>query len=69
MPVVLSSGATEVRFLRKPQDFASLGLLFAFDLPLALDALSNTPSKIVKRNRQKLSPDYVVSGVHVVRRA
>ncbi len=69
VPIVLSSGATEVRFLRKPQDFASFGLLFAFDLPLALDALSNTPLEIVKRNRQKLSPDYVVSGVRVVRRA
>jgi len=68
VPIVLSSGATDTRFLRKPQDLASLGMLFGLDLPLALDALSDTPLKIVERNRQKLSPDYVVSGVRVVRR-
>jgi RNase P/RNase MRP subunit p30 len=68
VPVVLSSGATDMRFLRKPQSFASLGMLFGLDLPLALDALSETPLGIVERNRQKLSPDYVASGVRVVRR-
>lgn len=68
VPIVLSSGATDTRFLRKPQDFASLGTLFDVDLPLALDALSETPLMIVERNRQKLSPDYVASGVRVVRR-
>ncbi len=68
VPIVLSSGATDVWFLRRPQDFASLGMLFGLDLPLALDALSYTPLGIVQRNRQKLSPDYVASGVRVVRR-
>jgi len=68
VPIVFSSGATDMRFLRKPQDFASLGMLFDVDLPLALDALSETPLMIVERNRQKLSPDYVASGVRVVRR-
>ena len=68
VPIVFSSGATDVRFLRKPQDFASLGMLFDLDLPLALDALSETPLRIVEMNRQKLSPDYVASGVRVVRR-
>jgi len=68
VPIVLSSGATDMRFLRKPQDLASLGMLFGLDLPLALDALSDTPLRIVERNRQKLSPDYVASGVRVVGR-
>ncbi len=68
VPIVLSSGATDMRFLRKPQDMASLGMLFGLDLPLALEALSDTPLGIVGRNRQKLSPDYVASGVRVVRR-
>ncbi|MFQ6073704.1 MAG: RNase P subunit p30 family protein [Candidatus Bathyarchaeia archaeon] len=68
VPIVLSSGATDIWFLRKPQDFASLGMLFGLDLSLALDALSETPLKIVGRNRQKLSPDYVAHGVRVVRR-
>lgn len=68
VPIVLSSGATDMRFLRKPQDMASLGMLFGLDLPLAMVALSDTPLGIVGRNRQKLSPDYVASGVRVVRR-
>ncbi|MFQ6086547.1 MAG: RNase P subunit p30 family protein [Candidatus Bathyarchaeia archaeon] len=68
VPIVLSSGATDMRFLRRPQDFASLGMLFGLDLPLALDALSYTPLEIVGRNRQKLSPDYVTSGLRVVGR-
>jgi RNase P/RNase MRP subunit p30 len=68
VPIVLSSGATDKRFLRKPQDFASLGMLFGLDFPRALEALSDTPLEIVERNRQKLSPDYVASGVRVVRR-
>jgi RNase P/RNase MRP subunit p30 len=67
VPIVLSSGATDMRFLRKPQGFASLGMLFGLGLPLALEALSETPLGIVVRNRQKLSPDYVVSGVRVIR--
>jgi RNase P/RNase MRP subunit p30 len=68
VPIVLSSGAAHPRFLRKPQDLASLGMLFGLDLPLALDALSDAPLRIVERNRQKLSSDYVASGVRVVRR-
>jgi ribonuclease P/MRP protein subunit RPP1 len=68
VPIVLSSGATSPWFLRKPHDLASLGVLFGLDQPLALDALSETPLKIVERNRQKLSPDYVAPGVRVVRR-
>jgi len=68
VPIVLSSGATDSWFLRKPQDFAALGMLFGLDLPLALDALSKTPLNIVERNRLKLSPDYVAPGVRVVRR-
>ncbi len=68
VPIVLSSGATDTWFLRKPQDLASLGVLVDLDLPLALESLSDIPLKIVERNRRKLSPDHVVSGVRVVRR-
>lgn len=68
VPIVLSSGATDVRFLRKPQDFASLGMLFGLDLPLALEALSDVPLRIVERNMQKLRSDYVTSGVRAVGR-
>jgi len=68
VPIVWSSGATDVQFLRKPEDMAHLGMLFGLDLPQALEALSDTPLGIVERNRQKLSPDYVAPGVRIVRR-
>jgi len=68
VPIILSSGATDPWFLRKPQDLASLGFLFGLDLPMALNALSDAPLGIVERNRQKLSSDYVAPGVRVVRR-
>jgi RNase P/RNase MRP subunit p30 len=68
VPIVLSSGATNMWLLRKPQDLASLGLLFGLDFPLALNALSDTPLGIAERNKRKLSPDYVAPGVSVIRR-
>lgn len=68
VPIIWSSGATDLHFLRKPGDMAYLGMLFGLDLPLALEALSDTPLGIVERNRKKLSPDYVAPGVRVVRR-
>jgi len=66
VPVVISSGATEVLLLRKPQDCASLTFLFDMDAPLALEALSRNPYAIVERNRVKQSPGYVVPGVRII---
>jgi len=67
VPVVISSGATEALLLRKPQDYASLTLLFGMDVSLALEALSKNPASIVERNRGKLSPNYVAPGIRIVR--
>ncbi len=68
IPVVFSSGAVDPLGLRGPYDFASLATLFGVNEVSALDAVSTTPSVIVKRNREKLDPSYVARGVRVVRR-
>jgi len=68
VPVVISSGATNEYFMRKPHDYAALATLFDMPLLHALRALSEDPLAIVERNREKLSPDYVAPGIRVVRR-
>ena len=68
VPVVISSGATTEHLLRKPNDFASLATLFDMTSERALEALSEVPLGIVRRNREKLSPDFVAPGIRVVRR-
>jgi len=68
VPVTLSSGATTEHLLRKPNDLASLAALFDMSSERALKALSEVPSSIVRRNREKLSPDFVAPGIRVVRR-
>lgn len=67
VPVVISSGASGLWLLRKPEDFASLAFLFDVDSSLALEALSTIPVSIVERNRERLSPDYLAPGVRVVK--
>jgi len=67
VPVVISSGATDALLLRKPQDYASLTLLFEMDASHALEALSKNPVGVVERNRMKQSPGYVAPGIRILR--
>jgi len=67
VPVVFSSGASEPLLLRKPHDYAALALLFDVDASRALKGLSENPGSIVERNRLKQSPDYVASGVRLIK--
>lgn len=67
VPVVISSGANDTLLLRKPQDYASLTLLFDMDEPFALEALSKNPARIVERNRRKQSLGYVAPGIRIVK--
>jgi len=68
IPVIISSGATNKFFMRTPRDFAAFSCLFDISPSSALSALSENPLVIVKRNRAKLSSDYVAPGIRVVRR-
>lgn len=68
VPVIVSSGAKNVHLMRSPRDYVALTSLFDMAQPLAMRSLSEAPLRLVKRNREKLSPDYVAPGVRVVRR-
>ena len=67
IPVLFSSGVSELILMRKPRDLASLGFLFGFQEEQALCAVSKNPSGIVERNRQKLDSRYVAPGITVLR--
>jgi RNase P/RNase MRP subunit p30 len=67
VPVVVSSGFGEARFMRMPRGMASLGFLFGLDEEAGLNAVSTVPSAIVERNRQKLSSRFVAPGITVLR--
>jgi RNase P/RNase MRP subunit p30 len=65
---VLSSGASNEILLRKPVEMAALASLFDLSKESALEAVSKNPVAIVKRNREKLSPQFVAPGIRVVRK-
>ncbi len=67
IPIVVSSGVSEQVLLRKPREMAALASLFGLDGDLALDAVSENPVAIVKRNREKLSSKFVAPGIRVVK--
>lgn len=67
LPVVVSSGASELLLLRKPREMAVLASLFGLEGDAALDAVSSVPTGLVERNRQKLSTGFVAPGIRVVK--
>ncbi|HUK84719.1 MAG TPA: RNase P subunit p30 family protein [Candidatus Acidoferrum sp.] len=67
VPIVVSSGVGEKRFMRFPRDLASLAYLFGLDEASALDAISTNPERIISRNREKLSKRFVAPGISIVK--
>jgi RNase P/RNase MRP subunit p30 len=63
--IVVSSGATDRYLIRSPMDQASIAHLIGMSLPVALDSLSIVPRSILERNRARLDPRQVFSGVRV----
>jgi len=68
VPIVISSGVHDEYLMRSPRDYAALTRLFDMDSAFALRAVSDNPLAIVRRNREKLSPNFVAPGIRVVRR-
>jgi len=68
VPVVASSWASDKYGLRPPRDMASVLVAVGMEVSDALRAVSKNPMEIVERNREKLSPSYVMPGVRVVDR-
>ncbi|MEM3640326.1 MAG: RNase P subunit p30 family protein [Candidatus Bathyarchaeia archaeon] len=67
IPIILSSGAKEELLMRKPRETAALASLFDMDKALAIEAVSKNPLVVVKRNREKLGPNFVAPGIRVIR--
>jgi ribonuclease P/MRP protein subunit RPP1 len=67
VPIVVSSGATNEMLLRKPRELAALATLFDLSETSALEAISQNPMSIVKRNRQKLDSKFVAPGIRVIK--
>jgi RNase P/RNase MRP subunit p30 len=67
VPIVVSSGVTSEILLRKPRELAALTSLFGLSEESALEAVSQNPVAIVKRNREKLSPRFVAPGIRVIK--
>lgn len=67
VPIVISSGVSEEKLLRKPREMAALAFLFDLDEASAFKAVAQEPAAIVKRNREKLSSNFVAEGIRVVR--
>jgi len=68
VPIIISSGVSDAMLMRKPKEFAALASLFSLDEASALKAVSENPASIIRRNREKLSPQFVAPGIRVVRK-
>ena len=67
LPVVVSSGVSEMLLLRKPREMAALASLFDFEEDALLDAVSVNPLAIVRRNREKLDRGFVAPGIRIIK--
>lgn len=67
VPIIISSGASDVRLMRKPREYAALASLFNLDEASAMQAISKNHMAIVKQNRKKLSSKFVAPGIRIIR--
>jgi RNase P/RNase MRP subunit p30 len=68
VPIVVSSGVSDEMLMRRPREMAALTSLFDLSEPRSIEAVSSNPTDIVKRNREKLGPEFVAPGIRIVRR-
>jgi ribonuclease P/MRP protein subunit RPP1 len=68
VPIIFSSGASDENFMRNPYDYSALAILFDLDLGSALKSFSDNALQIIKRNREKLDPNYIAPGIRIIRR-
>jgi RNase P/RNase MRP subunit p30 len=66
VPLIISSGVNEARFMRRPREMASLAYLFGLGVDEALAAVSFNPLSIVLRNREKLCSSFIAPGIRLV---
>ena len=66
LPVIASSGASDVYGIRDPHGLASLLSLLGVDEELALNMVSSVPNAVIEENRAKLGPNFIESGVWII---
>jgi len=66
--VIASTGASNPHELRSPRDIAAILSLIGLPLESALEAVSEVPLEIVKKNRLKLEQPQFEEGVRILRR-
>jgi len=67
VPIIISSGVSDEKLMRKPAGLASLASFFNLNQASALDAVSTNPVAMVKRNREKLDARFVAPGIRIIR--
>ena len=67
LPILVSSGVSELTLLRKPREIALLGSLFGLQDDAGLDAVSVNPAAMVERNRGKFDVGFVAPGIRVIK--
>ena len=68
VPIVISSGISDDILMRKPKELAALASLFDLSGVHSQEAVSKNPAAIVKRNREKLGPNFVAPGIRIIKR-
>jgi RNase P/RNase MRP subunit p30 len=67
VPIIVSSGVSTEMQLRRPRELAALAFLFGLDETSALEAVSQNPVAIIKRNREKLNRGFVAPGIRIIK--
>jgi len=67
LPLVISSGASDMLSMRSPRDMAAIASVFGLEDARALDAVSSIPLSIAEKNLEKHIPRYISEGVEMVR--
>jgi RNase P/RNase MRP subunit p30 len=68
MQVILSSGSTTVMSMRSSTAMRYVGLLLGLDWHYTKVAVHDGPQDIIDRSRRRLSPDFIASGVEIIKR-
>jgi ribonuclease P/MRP protein subunit RPP1 len=64
-PLVITSGAQSAYDVRSPLDLVALASCFGMDKKMAMEALSNTPQKIIVSTKER--EDFIASGVRQIK--
>ncbi|WP_455367866.1 RNase P subunit p30 family protein [[Eubacterium] cellulosolvens] len=69
IPLIISSGASDIFEIKPPQQMASLGQIFGADKDSSLKMVSDNPITVIERNRKKHEGSHIFEGVEIIRRS